>query len=106
MRKRRYGYSGKILRVNLADSSTLTEPTEKYVPKFLGGRGLNQWILLNELKSPIDAFEPENIVCFGAGALVGTMVPGAARLKKHCRMFQVQQAETRRNTHFLNIVFR
>ena len=25
-------------------------------------------------------FEPANILCFGAGALVGTPVPGAARL--------------------------
>ena len=80
MRISKYGYAGNILRVDLTTSRVYVEPTENFVPKFLGGRGVNQWILLKELKSWFTPFEPANIICFGAGALVGTLVPGAARL--------------------------
>ena len=75
-----YGYAGKILRVDLTTSRIAEEPTEGYVPKFLGGRGVNQWILLKGLSPTAGSFAPENIICFGSGALVGTPVPGAARL--------------------------
>jgi aldehyde:ferredoxin oxidoreductase len=76
----RYGYAGGILRVDLTTERIKTEPTEKYIPKFLGGRGINQWILFEELNAKVRPFDPSNMICFGAGALVGTMVPGAARL--------------------------
>lgn len=75
-----YGYAGNILRVDLSNSRIEIEPTENYVPKFLGGRGINQWILFKELRPWVTPFEPANRICFGAGALVGTLVPGAARL--------------------------
>lgn len=74
------GYAGKILRIDLTTSKFSEEPTEKYASKFLGGRGINQKILLEDLKPEVTPFEPANMICFGAGALVGTPVPGAARL--------------------------
>ena len=75
-----YGYAGNILRVDLTSAEFCTEPTEHYTPRFLGGRGINQWILFKELRPWVTPFEPANMLCFGAGALVGTPVPGAARL--------------------------
>jgi aldehyde:ferredoxin oxidoreductase len=80
MRRPSYGFAGNILRIDLSRAEFHILPTEKYVPKFLGGRGINQWILLQELEPSVAPFEPENILCYGAGALVGTLVPGAARL--------------------------
>ena len=74
------GYAGNILRVDLTSAEFCTEPTEHYTPRFLGGRGINQWILFKEVRPWVTPFEPANILCFGAGALVGTPVPGAARL--------------------------
>jgi aldehyde:ferredoxin oxidoreductase len=76
----RCGYAGKILRVDLTTSTISTEPTGKYVPKFLGAKGINQWILFKELRPWVTPFEPANLICFGAGPLVGTLVPGAARM--------------------------
>lgn len=76
----RLGYAGKILRVDLTRSVISTQSTYDYVSRFLGGRGINQWILLREQRSQTTPFEPASIICFGAGALVGTLVPGAARL--------------------------
>ena len=80
MSESRYGYAGKILRVDLTTSSFHVEETADYVPKFLGGMGINQWILFRELRPWVTPFEPANMICFGAGGLVGTLVPGAARL--------------------------
>lgn len=80
MRTSLYGYAGNILRVDLTSAGFSTQPTEDYIPKFLGGRGVNQWILFRELRPWVTPFEPANILCLGAGALVGTPVPGAARL--------------------------
>ena len=76
----RYGHAGKILHIDLTTSRVRTEPTSNYTSRFPGGRGINQWILLNELDPRVTPFDPENIICFGAGALTGTLAPGAARL--------------------------
>lgn len=75
-----YGYAGKILHIDLTTSKIYTEPTDGYIPQFLGGKGINQWILLKELRPGVTPFEPSSIICFGAGTLTGTVVPGAARI--------------------------
>jgi len=80
MTTKSYGYAGNILRVDLTTARHWTESTAEYAPRFLGGRGINQWILLNELRPWVTPFEPANILCFGAGALTGTLVPGASRV--------------------------
>jgi len=76
----RYGYAGNILCIDLTSVEINSQPTEIYLPRFLGGRGINQWILLKELRPWVTPFDPANLICFGAGALSGTLVPGAARL--------------------------
>ena len=80
MKETSYGYAGNILRVDLNTSDYSLERTDSYVPKFLGGRGVNQALLFKELPSGVTPFEPANKICFGAGTLVGTLVPGASRL--------------------------
>jgi aldehyde:ferredoxin oxidoreductase len=80
MNNHSFGYAGSILRIDLNTQRYSQEPTEKYARRFLGGRGINQWILLNKLGPWVTPFEPANLLCFGAGALVGTMTPGASRL--------------------------
>lgn len=74
------GYAGKILRVDLSKNKIWAESTEKYAKRFIGGRGINQWILFNETSPSIDWLDPENIIIYGVGALVGTMMPCASRL--------------------------
>jgi len=73
-------YAGKILHVNLSTGKKFTEPTEKYSKKFLGGRGINQWILYKNMKPEIAPFDPESVIVFGAGVLCGTLAPTATRL--------------------------
>ena len=74
-----YAYAGKILRVNLSNRKISIEPTSKYAKEWLGGPGIAIKILYDELKSWVTPFEPANKLIFGAGALVGTMAPGACK---------------------------
>ena len=74
-----FSFAGKILRVDLTSGQIWTEPTKKYSPKFLGGRGVDNWILYNEVKPWVTPFEPANRLIFGTGVLVGTLAPTAAR---------------------------
>jgi aldehyde:ferredoxin oxidoreductase len=48
--------------------------------KFIGGPGVG-WKLLAECIEPhVDAFSPDNVIVISAGALVGTLAPGASKV--------------------------
>ena len=74
------GLAGQILRVDLHDGKIWTEETEKYAREFLGGRAINSYILFHELDKEIVWSDPKNLLIFGVGSLVGTLVPGACRV--------------------------
>ena len=74
------GLAGKILRVDLSSNKVSTEDTERYARRFIGGRAINSFILLNEMKPQTKWSDPENMLIFGVGCLVGTLVPGACRV--------------------------
>jgi aldehyde:ferredoxin oxidoreductase len=73
------GLAGKILRVDLSTGRTRTESSEPYAARTLGGRGTNSLILINEIEPGTKWDDSENLLCFGAGSLVGTPAPGACR---------------------------
>jgi len=75
----KYGWAGKILFINLSDRSTRIESTEKYI-RFIGGRGINQWLLFDLIDKGVHGLDPENAIILGAGPMVGTLVPSAGRL--------------------------
>ena len=71
-----------IIRINLSNRKITTEiMDEKLTDLFLGGRGINRWILLNEIEKGVKAFDLKNIIVIGAGLLVGSSAPGACRLQ-------------------------
>lgn len=72
--------AGKILRVDLGSGKTWTEETYPYAQKALGGRGINSLIMCGEIAAGTKWYDAENLLCFGAGALVGTMAPGSCRV--------------------------
>ena len=51
----------------------------KYAREWLGGRGIGQRILYNELKPWITPFEPANRLIVETGPLNGTLAPAATR---------------------------
>ncbi len=75
-----YGYTGKILRVDLTNRKTEIEThDDAFYRTYLGGRGMVAYYLLNELPRGVDAFSPENILVFAAGPLTGAAVSGQGR---------------------------
>lgn len=74
-----YGWTGNILFIDLTKMTTRLERTDKYC-SLIGGRGINQRIILEHLDKHVHPLAAENIMILGAGPLVGTLVPGADRL--------------------------
>jgi len=74
------GYNGKILRVNLSDSSTSVEAIDDlFCRKYLGGAGFVTYYLWEELRQGIDPLGPENKLIFALGPLTGASLPGSGR---------------------------
>jgi len=82
-----YGWVGKTCRINLTTENIKIETTEKYTKRFIGGRGVGQSILFNELKPSVSAIDPENIIIFGTGPLTGTLAPISGRLEIDSKNF-------------------
>lgn len=76
-----YGYTGKILRINLTDSSTEILDTFKYAPEKIGGRMLATRIWWDEVKGPVSAFDPQNKLIFMSGPGCGTAMPCSSRME-------------------------
>ena len=75
-----YGWNGKLLNVDLSKRKVEDQLIEASVLEaYLGGRGLNMWILHQNLTSSVSPFSPENLLVFGAGPLVGTIIPANGR---------------------------
>ncbi len=75
-----YGYAGKILRINLTDSTTEVIPSSKYLPKYLGGRAACNRIFWDEVGPGVKAFDPENKMIIMTGATCGTGMPASGRM--------------------------
>ena len=76
-----FGWAGKILRVDLSNRESSTEPVEPYTRSFVGGRGISVKMLFDEVDPQLSPFDPENKLFFGPGVLTGTPATGSDRLK-------------------------
>jgi len=76
-----YGWCGKILRVDLSDSSVTELDTMAYADRFLGGRGIATKIYWDEVDPDVDAFDPENLFILMNGPLTATGAQGASRFQ-------------------------
>jgi aldehyde:ferredoxin oxidoreductase len=74
-----YGWTGKILRVDLTRGTTVREniPVE-LLHAYLGGRGLGVRLMRDYYRLPADS--PDLPLIFAVGPLCGTTAPTAARL--------------------------
>ena len=75
----KYGWAGKILRVNLTNGTFSTVDTFKYVPKYVGGIGVANRIWWEEVPKGVKAFDPENKLIFMSGPATGTPAPSGGR---------------------------
>ena len=76
-----FGWSGKILNVNLTRSEVSYRNTLDYADRFLGGRGIATRIYWEEVPADVDAFDPENRLIFMTGPLGATGAQGASRFE-------------------------
>lgn len=76
-----YGWTGKIARVDLSSGQVSTVSTEKYAPKFIGGKGLMHRLAWEEIPRGTRAFDPENRLMITTGPLTGTPAPTSGRVE-------------------------
>jgi aldehyde:ferredoxin oxidoreductase len=70
----------KIAYIDLSTGKIETKPIPiKMRERFLGGRGLDAYLLYNHLKPGVDALSPDNVAVVSAGILVGTLASATAR---------------------------
>ena len=73
-----FGYTGKILRVDLGTGKITTNDTLKY-KDFIGGEGIAMKIMWDEVGPGIKPYDPANKIIFGTGPLCGTGAPCSGR---------------------------
>jgi aldehyde:ferredoxin oxidoreductase len=74
------GWTGKLLRVNLTiGRSQVEDIPEQWLKDYIGGRGVADRYLWEELPPTVDPLSPENKLIFATGPLTGTPVSCGAR---------------------------
>ncbi len=81
------GWTGKVLRVNLADGTIRKEQLRtRDAEAYIGARGLGSKYWVDEVKDPmVDALGPKNNLLFVTGPLTGTMATSAGRYEVVCK---------------------
>lgn len=75
-----FGYTGRVLRVDLSEGRiTVEEPEEKLYRSYLGGSAMALHYLLTETKPGVDPLGPDNLLIFAPSVLNGTPGPGMSR---------------------------
>jgi len=72
--------SRKIAYINLTNGEIkIASIPLELRKKYIGGRGLDIYLLYNHLPKGVDPFSPENVVLVSAGLLRGTLASASAR---------------------------
>ncbi|MHA1129201.1 MAG: aldehyde ferredoxin oxidoreductase family protein [Candidatus Helarchaeota archaeon] len=75
-----YGYTGKIIRVDLTNEKIKFDRiSEEFCEKYIGGYGFAAKILWDELKPGIDPLSPDNILIYAIGPVPGTILPTSSK---------------------------
>jgi len=74
-------FVGRLLTVDLSEERVeQSDLPESLVRRFLGGRGINAWLLAKNLGPEVDPLGPENVLVLSCGLLTGTEAPASSRL--------------------------
>ncbi|SVB65466.1 uncharacterized protein METZ01_LOCUS218320, partial [marine metagenome] len=81
-----FGYHGKILHVNLTDSSIFEErPPDAFYRKYLGGSAMGMYYILNDMSPGADPLGPDNILTLMLSVLTGAPISGQSRLTANAK---------------------
>lgn len=73
-----YGYTGKLLRINLTDK-TISELATSTYTKWGGGHGIGSAVFFDLVTDKtIDCYDPANIITMMTSPLSGTLTPGCS----------------------------
>jgi len=65
--------------IDLNKNKVSIRSNKDFFSSFLGGKGLSQWMLFNEIKKGTKPLDPQNVLILSAGPLTGTDVPCSTR---------------------------
>ncbi len=68
-----------LLKINLTESTVEKEDISSLEEEYLGGVGVNTRLLVDMVALGADPLGEDNVLLFGVGSLVGTMLPTASR---------------------------
>ncbi|MBN1935724.1 MAG: hypothetical protein JW934_13735 [Anaerolineae bacterium] len=74
-----YGWTNRVLRIDLSAGRIWAQETAPYAPDFLGARGLAARLLWDEYPAPVDPFDPRSPLMVFPGILTGTIAPYSGR---------------------------
>lgn len=73
-------FYGKLLRVDLTGKTYREESIpQETLKRYLGGKGLGTYLLLNNVPQGADPLSAENRIIFTVGPATGTVMPGSSR---------------------------
>ncbi len=75
-----YGYSSRILKINLTTRTIIKEEVpEQYLKEYLGGLGLGARLYYDLVPPDVEPLSPENVVFLMTGPVQSTLIPGSGR---------------------------
>ena len=74
-----YGWTGKLLHVDLTDRTMTERNTLEYADRFIGGKGIGEKVYWDALSTQRDAFHPDAPLIVMTGPLAATSAPSASR---------------------------
>ena len=81
-----YGYTGKVLHVDLGSGSlTVEEPSEGFYRDYLGGSALGLYYLLRHTPAGTDPYAPENTLTLAVSGMTGAPISGQSRVSAVAR---------------------
>jgi len=76
-----YGYSGKILHVDLTSGAVRAEgPSEQFYRRYFGGSALGLYYLLRNSPADVDPLGPDNTLVLALSVLTGVPISGQSRV--------------------------
>jgi aldehyde:ferredoxin oxidoreductase len=81
-----YGYSGKILHVDLSHQKIdIEEPPEAFYRKYMGGSAMGLYYLLREMPAGVDPLSPDNVLTLMLSVTTGASISGQSRINANAK---------------------
>jgi aldehyde:ferredoxin oxidoreductase len=75
-----YGYTGKILHVDLSNRKIeIEEKDDTFYRTYLGGRGIGYQYLLKRVPPAVDSYSPDNVLVLATGVMTGSPLAASCR---------------------------